>query len=86
MQLGHECPEHYNPAEFVADLISIDFTTPDTEADTRSRVGDLIAAWRSSQGATTAAAAATTGKSAQLAVAEQVADDAPSCSWFRYDV
>lgn len=25
--LGHACPEHYNPAEFVADLISIDYST-----------------------------------------------------------
>jgi len=32
---GHECPEHYNPAEFLADLISVDPTSTDAEAATR---------------------------------------------------
>ncbi len=34
-QHGHKCPEHYNPAEFLADLISVDQST--TEAQHRSR-------------------------------------------------
>ena len=34
-QHGHKCPEHYNPAEFLADLISLDQST--TEAQHRSR-------------------------------------------------
>jgi hypothetical protein len=33
--LGHPCPPHYNPAEFYADLISVDPTNPDTEQRTR---------------------------------------------------
>ena len=26
---GHECPPNYNPAEFLADLISVDQSTPE---------------------------------------------------------
>lgn len=33
--LGHPCPPHYNPAEFYADLISVDPTNPETEQRTR---------------------------------------------------
>jgi len=51
LQLGHACPQHYNPAEFVADLISIDFTSPELEADSRGRVQQLVAAWEGSAAA-----------------------------------
>ncbi len=34
-QLGHKCPANYNPAEFFADLISVD-TSPEAEASSRS--------------------------------------------------
>ncbi|KXZ53267.1 hypothetical protein GPECTOR_7g1161 [Gonium pectorale] len=44
--LGHHCPEHFNPAEFLADLISIDFASPEAEADSRARLAKLVAAWR----------------------------------------
>lgn len=47
--LGHSCPEHYNPAEFVADLISIDFASADSEATTRARVEALVASWQQQQ-------------------------------------
>lgn len=33
--LGHRCPDHYNPAEFVADLISVDFSNPEGEKESR---------------------------------------------------
>ena len=33
---GHPCPERYNPAEFLADLISTDTSSPDAEHTTRS--------------------------------------------------
>lgn len=33
--LGYRCPEHYNPAEFLADLISLDFASPEAEAESR---------------------------------------------------
>ena len=32
---GHACPEYYNPAEFLADLISVDPTSTEAEAATR---------------------------------------------------
>lgn len=45
--LGHSCPEHYNPAEWLADLVAIDHTSPDSEARSRARLDRLTAAWRS---------------------------------------
>eukprot|EP00249_Psilotum_nudum_P023396 c28857_g1_i1 orf=512-2548(+) len=41
-ELGHECPEHVNPAEFFADLISIDYSSSDSESDTRKRLEALV--------------------------------------------
>jgi hypothetical protein len=38
IQLGHACPAHYNPAEFVADLISIDYSSPEVEQESKARV------------------------------------------------
>jgi ABC-type multidrug transport system ATPase subunit len=43
--LGHECPEHYNPAEFLADLVAIDHSSPESEEKTRAKVDALAAAW-----------------------------------------
>ena len=34
-ELGHHCPQHYNPAEFLADLISVDASTPEAQEQTR---------------------------------------------------
>lgn len=34
-ELGHKCPQHYNPAEFLADLISVDVSTPEAQAASR---------------------------------------------------
>ena len=34
-EIGHECPQHYNPAEFLADLISVDASTPEAQQRTR---------------------------------------------------
>lgn len=44
--LGHACPEHYNPAEFIADLISIDHSSPALEEETKGRLDSLAAVWR----------------------------------------
>lgn len=33
--LGHACPPHYNPAEFYADLISVDTSSPEAEEQSR---------------------------------------------------
>ena len=32
---GHPCPDRYNPAEFLADLISVDTSSPEAEQKTR---------------------------------------------------
>ena len=34
-ELGHHCPQHYNPAEFLADLISVDASGPEAQQKTR---------------------------------------------------
>ena len=41
---GHECPPHYNPAEFLADLISKDQSSEDAAAESEKRLQTLIAA------------------------------------------
>mmetsp|Transcript_19242 Transcript_19242/g.58081 ORF Transcript_19242/g.58081 Transcript_19242/m.58081 type:complete len:689 (-) Transcript_19242:421-2487(-) len=43
-RLGHKCPPNYNPAEFFADLISVDTSSPDAELSTRKRIKELVAA------------------------------------------
>lgn len=43
--LGHSCPVHSNPAEFFSDLISVDYSSPESESETRARVGELAAAF-----------------------------------------
>lgn len=41
--LGHACPPATNPAEFLADLISIDHSSPAAEAESGARVAALLA-------------------------------------------
>ncbi|GMH35135.1 hypothetical protein BSKO_03003 [Bryopsis sp. KO-2023] len=43
---GHHCPEHYNPADFLADLISIDTSSSEAEATSVERVATLVSAWK----------------------------------------
>lgn len=45
---GHSCPEHYNPAEFLADLVAIDHSSQESEKKSIERVNQLAAAWKSS--------------------------------------
>jgi hypothetical protein len=42
--LGHCCPDHYNPPDFLLDLIAVDYRTEETEKSTRARVEELLAA------------------------------------------
>ncbi|KAH7366449.1 hypothetical protein KP509_18G078800 [Ceratopteris richardii] len=44
-ELGHPCPQHVNPAEFFADIISVDYSSPDNEAKTRARLESLVEAF-----------------------------------------
>lgn len=40
--IRYKCPEHVNPAEFFADLISIDYSTPEREEITRGKLASLV--------------------------------------------
>jgi ABC-type multidrug transport system ATPase subunit len=55
---GYRCPEHYNPAEFLADLASVDTSSPTAEQASRARVAALAEAWAASGGARAARRAA----------------------------
>ena len=47
--LGYECPEHYNPAEFLSDLVAIDHSTEESEMQCKKRIEKLINAWEEEQ-------------------------------------
>ncbi|GBG66269.1 hypothetical protein CBR_g57867 [Chara braunii] len=44
--LGYECPTHFNPAEFFSDLISVDYSSPAKEEESKKRLQKLVAAFR----------------------------------------
>ncbi|KAE9618703.1 putative sulfate-transporting ATPase [Lupinus albus] len=39
---GYHCPEHVNPAEFLADLISIDYSSADSVYSSKKRIDGLV--------------------------------------------
>ena len=43
--LGHMCPDHYNPAEYFADLISLDTSSPDALQLSEKRIEQLVREW-----------------------------------------
>ncbi|KAG9450127.1 hypothetical protein H6P81_010092 [Aristolochia fimbriata] len=43
--LGYRCPSHVNPAEFLADLISIDYSSPESVYSSRKRIDELVEAF-----------------------------------------
>lgn len=43
--LGYQCPDHMNPAEFLADLISIDYGSTESVQSSQKRIEDLIEAF-----------------------------------------
>ncbi|KAK4052819.1 ATP-binding cassette transporter snq2 [Microbotryomycetes sp. JL201] len=46
---GAHCPEHYNPADFVLDAISIDHRSDKARSDTAARVSDILDRWQHEQ-------------------------------------
>jgi ABC-type multidrug transport system ATPase subunit len=40
--LGHACPAHYNPAEFLSDLISPDQSSMEARAESEARITNLV--------------------------------------------
>lgn len=53
--IGYECPEHFNPAEFLIDLVSVDAgdgdARDDVEAKSRARIERIVRAWSEREGA-----------------------------------
>jgi hypothetical protein len=47
--LGHSCPEHCNPADFLIDLACVDTRSAAAEMESRARVDALLAAFESSE-------------------------------------
>ena len=46
---SHDCPRHFNPAEFLADLVSVDHSSPEAEEASRARVKGVTDAWEAKQ-------------------------------------
>ena len=46
---AHSCPQHFNPAEFLADLVSVDHSSPEAEEASRARVKGITDAWAAKQ-------------------------------------
>ncbi|KAH7658548.1 Sulfate-transporting ATPase protein [Dioscorea alata] len=44
-KFGYQCPDHVNPAEFLADLISVDYSSAETVHLSQKRIDDLIEAF-----------------------------------------
>lgn len=47
--MGYPCPGHYNPAEFVSDLIAADYSSPEALEESRKRIDELVAAYAKDQ-------------------------------------
>ncbi|XP_008811977.2 ABC transporter G family member 7 [Phoenix dactylifera] len=41
-KFGYHCPDHVNPAEFLADLISIDYSSAESVHSSQKRIDDLV--------------------------------------------
>ncbi|KAH1122587.1 hypothetical protein J1N35_005747 [Gossypium stocksii] len=60
-RFGYQCPDHANPAEFLADLISIDYSSADSVYSSKKRIDALIEAF-STQSSAVLYATPLTGK------------------------
>mmetsp|Transcript_36390 Transcript_36390/g.58443 ORF Transcript_36390/g.58443 Transcript_36390/m.58443 type:complete len:657 (+) Transcript_36390:321-2291(+) len=67
--LGHTCPQYYNPAEFLIDLVAVDADGgPEAEHEDNRRVDEIVRAWAETSAAIEMAAeppAATAGTALQ---------------------
>ncbi|CAN0916152.1 ABC transporter G family member 7 [Linum grandiflorum] len=41
-KFGFKCPEHVNPAEFLADLVSVDYSSAESVSSSRKRIDGLV--------------------------------------------
>ncbi|KAG4215046.1 hypothetical protein ERO13_A01G153500v2 [Gossypium hirsutum] len=60
-RFGYQCPDHANPAEFLADLISIDYSSADSVYSSKKRIDALVEAF-STQSSAVLYATPLTGK------------------------
>ncbi|KAL4301667.1 hypothetical protein GQ457_10G029600 [Hibiscus cannabinus] len=60
-RFGYQCPDHANPAEFLADLISIDYSSADSVYSSQKRIDALVEAF-STQSSAVLYATSLTGK------------------------
>jgi len=44
-QLGYVCPEHYNPADFFLDLLSVNYKSPSLEKESSARIETIGQRW-----------------------------------------
>ncbi|XP_010243793.1 PREDICTED: ABC transporter G family member 7 [Nelumbo nucifera] len=44
-KFGYQCPDHVNPAEFLADLISVDYSSSETVYSSQKRIDGLVEAF-----------------------------------------
>ncbi len=47
--LGYTCPEHFNPADYFLDLLSIDYKSSEAETETKNRLHFLAENWERSR-------------------------------------
>ena len=75
--LGAPVPEDFNPADHFLDAISVDFRSPELEAETRARIETLYEGFRrrSVDASTTSALAATSETESELGRKERVASE-----------
>lgn len=79
-KLGHKCPEHFNPAEWLADLVAIDHSSPEAEEESKQRLQTLAAAWRTSGAAPSPASGGTgTGSTADVSALALTSSSKPTC-------
>ena len=76
--LGYPCPDHFNPAEHLADLVAIDHSNPEREGETKQRVDELAAAWKAHSSAK--AAEDVEGTSTVLTSSDASISHKPGCS------
>ncbi|KAL4853430.1 ABC transporter G family member 7 [Chlorella vulgaris] len=77
--LGHSCPTHYNPAEWLSDLVAVDYSSPETEAATKERLRGLVAAWRNDGAAVPGAEAVSAAPDSAAAEAVLAPPSRPRC-------
>ncbi|CAD7696795.1 unnamed protein product [Ostreobium quekettii] len=85
--MGLQCPAHYNPAEFLADQISLDTSSDESREKSQERINKLVAAWRekgvNSNNGKQIAAPATAPATVENGVKAVVSNGVTQATWLR---